>query len=138
VDLPLPVSIPADYVADRDTRLRLYRRMADLRSLTEIEMLAEEFADRFGPLPETLDNLLVSLKIKILAEKAGLVSVSNESGQVVFRFPALPEGAPPRAFPQLDGLSGYNLRTGKNALWMPVGNQPEWVQRILDVLQALA
>ncbi len=37
VDLPLTVGIPADYIADQDLRLRLYRRIADLR---------DEFRDR--------------------------------------------------------------------------------------------
>ena len=39
VDLPLTVGIPADYIADQDLRLRLYRRIADLRDESEIEAL---------------------------------------------------------------------------------------------------
>ena len=133
VDLPLPVSIPADYVPDRETRLRLYRRLADLRRLDEVDALSEEFADRFGPLPEAVQNLLYQLKVKILAEKAGLVSVSSENGQIVLRYPALPEGAPGRTFPEL----GADLRTGKNAVWLTNAGQESWRERLLAVLQIL-
>ena len=39
VDLPLPVSLPATYIPERQTRTRLYRRLADLRTYTEIDAL---------------------------------------------------------------------------------------------------
>jgi len=133
VDLPLPVSIPAEYVPDRETRLRLYRRLADLRRLDEVDALSEEFVDRFGPLPEAVQNLLFQLKAKILAEKAGLAAVSSENGQIVLRYPALPEGAPARTFPDL----GPDLRTGKNAVWLTNTGQESWRERLLAVLNIL-
>jgi transcription-repair coupling factor (superfamily II helicase) len=134
VDLPLPVSIPASYVPDRETRLRLYRRLADLRRLDEVDALSEEFLDRFGPLPEGVQNLFFQLKIKILAEKAGLASVSSENGQLVLRYPALPDGAPGRNFPDL----GADVRTGKNAIWLTNASQEGWRERLLSVLTILS
>jgi transcription-repair coupling factor (superfamily II helicase) len=56
VDLPLAVGIPAAYIADQDLRLRLYRRIADLRDETEIDALVSEFEDRFGELPEMVER----------------------------------------------------------------------------------
>jgi transcription-repair coupling factor (superfamily II helicase) len=134
VDLPLPVNIPTSYVPDRDARLRLYRRLADLRSLVEIETLAEEFKDRFGPLPAETANLLYQLKVKLLAEKAGLVSISGENGQIVLRYPPLPDGSPPRAFPDIPSPA----RTGKNGIWLPAVDQDNWQLLLLEMLQKLA
>ena len=68
-------------------RLGLYRRMADVQSLDEVEALVSEFCDRFGPLPEQVENLFYQMKIKILATQAGFSSVSIESGQLVLRYP---------------------------------------------------
>ncbi len=133
VDLPLPVNIPASYVPDRDARLRLYRRLADLRSLVEVETLAEEFKDRFGPLPAETVNLLFQLKVKILAEKAGLVSVSGENNQIVLRYPALPDGAIPRSLPDVPTPA----RTGKNGIWLPIADQENWQTVLIDLLQNL-
>ncbi|HSO27416.1 MAG TPA: transcription-repair coupling factor, partial [Anaerolineales bacterium] len=112
VELPLPISIPADYVADKETRLGLYRRMANVASHAEIETLAEEFDDRFGPPPEEVLNLLFQLQIKLLAESAGLAQISYEGRQMVFRFPA---GNPPENLPDL----GPGVRVGRTALWLP-------------------
>jgi transcription-repair coupling factor (superfamily II helicase) len=134
VDLPLPVSIPAGYVPDRETRLRLYRRLADLRRLDEVGALSEEFIDRFGPLPEAVQNLFFQLKVKILAEKAGLASVSSENGQIVMRYPAIQDGAPGRSYPDL----GTDVRTGKNAVWLTNAAQEGWRERLLGVMTILS
>ena len=87
VDLPLTVGIPADYIADQDLRLRLYRRIADLRDESEIEALANEFSDRFGELPEMVQNLFYQMRVKLRAEKAGLAAIGMETGQIVLRYP---------------------------------------------------
>jgi len=96
VDLPLPASIPASYVTDKVMRLRLYRRIAALQSVEEVDALVEEFKDRFGPLPEPVQNLLYQLKIRLLAERAGLASISSENNQFALRYPdnEIPDGLP--------------------------------------------
>ncbi len=92
VDLPLAIGIPETYVPDTNLRLRLYRRLADLTDEAALEALAAEFTDRFGPLPEMITNLFYQMRVKLRAEKAGLVSIGMESGQIVLRYPASPEG----------------------------------------------
>src|SRR5690606_3596248 len=52
------VMIPEDYVADLSLRLELYRRISRLTQEDEIEALAVELIDRFGPIPESVENLL--------------------------------------------------------------------------------
>ncbi|CAG1012127.1 partial Transcription-repair-coupling factor, partial [Anaerolineae bacterium] len=64
VDLPLAIGIPSDYISDQELRLRLYRRIADLRDETELDALGSEFRDRFGQLPEMVQNLLYQMRVK--------------------------------------------------------------------------
>jgi transcription-repair coupling factor (superfamily II helicase) len=130
VELPLPASIPADYVADKAVRLGLYRRMAGMRSLDELDALGEEFKDRFGPPPEIVLNLFFQLKVKLLAEQAGVASITVESGQLSLRFP---DGAVPEDLPHL----GSNVRVGKVALWLPYASAPDWPEQLLEVLNCL-
>ncbi len=135
VDLPLDIGIPMSYVPDQQTRLSLYRRLADTRSENELDALREEFRDRFGPLPEAVENLFFQMQVKLRAEAAGLASVSIESGQIVLRYPPRPDDAPPRTLPSLEPLA----RSGKNAYWMPFDpSNPQWRQRLLDVLERLS
>ncbi len=131
VDLPLDTNIPLDYIPDQAMRLGLYRRIAEVRTLGEIKALAEEFADRFGPLPQAVENLLFQMKVKVLAVEAGLNSVSYENGQFVLRFPK-GKTIPPRE--RLD----HRVRLGKTAFWAKFPSQFEaWADPLLHLLKAL-
>jgi len=132
VDLPLAVGIPAEYIPDQDLRLRLYRRIADLRDETEIDALASEFKDRFGELPEMTENLFYQMRVKLRAEKAGLSSINWESGQIVLKYPASANGSKPKRLADL----GPGIRGGKSAYWCSFGE--EWEAKLLDVLEKIA
>lgn len=128
VELPLPAGIPSEYVPDKKTRLGLYRRMADMRKQTDLDALVEEFKDRFGTPPEAVTNLFLQLKIKLMAEKAGLASITVENGQFVLRFP---EGDIPESLPDFEP----QVRVGKTALWIPLGD--DWPAVLFDTLVRL-
>jgi len=85
IDLPFKTFIPEDYVADVETRLSLYQKLARVDKEKQIEGLAQEFGDRFGKLPPEVKNLLYALRIKLLAAKAGVESITTEDGQIVIR-----------------------------------------------------
>ncbi|MGB7874423.1 MAG: transcription-repair coupling factor [Anaerolineales bacterium] len=133
VDLPLPVGIPSDYIPDQDLRLRLYRRIADLRDESEIDAIASEFNDRFGLLPETVQNLLYQMRVKLRAEEIGLASISMENGQILLRYPLPQKGQPAPRLPDL----GPAIRGGKNAYWLTFGREPDWPARLLDILEQI-
>ena len=133
VDLPLAVGIPGDYIADQDLRLRLYRRIADLRDETEIDALASEFQDRFGELPEMVENLFYQMRVKLRAEEGGLSAINWESGQIVLRYPPSSEDRDGARLPDL----GPGIRGGRNAYWCSFGKDDDWQQKLLDVLERL-
>jgi len=85
IDLPLIAYIPEEYVYDLDIRLSLYQKMVKLEAPEQTEALAQEFGDRFGPLPVEVKNLLYAVRIKILAARAGIESVTTEDGQIILR-----------------------------------------------------
>ncbi len=94
-----------------------------MKSSNNIQELETEFADRFGPLPEQVKNLLFQIKIKILAEQAGFASVGFEGQQMVLKFPPLPEGSEGRKLPEI----GLGVRPGKNAYWISLKHiQKDW------------
>jgi transcription-repair coupling factor (superfamily II helicase) len=135
VELPIPIGIPVDYIPDQNMRLRIYRRLVNVHDEQEIELLRTEFDDRFGGAPESVQNLLYQLKVKLRGEKAGLASVTLESDQIVLRYPPLPEGVNSRDLPNL----GPHIRAGKNAFWLPYAARPEdWRERLLDALVEIA
>ncbi|MDY6846184.1 MAG: transcription-repair coupling factor [Chloroflexota bacterium] len=111
VNLPLSIGIPTSYIPDQALRLKLYRRLADIKDEAALTTLEMEFEDRFGPLPEPVRNLIYQIKVKLLAALAGLTSVGFEGRQIVLKYPALPEGINSRDLPEIGG----SVRVGKNA-----------------------
>lgn len=85
IDLPLTAYIPEEYVADVETRLSLYQKLVKLDKMEQVEALAQEFDDRFGPLTPEVENLLYAVRIKLLAARAGIESITTEHGQIVLR-----------------------------------------------------
>jgi transcription-repair coupling factor (superfamily II helicase) len=134
VDLPLSVGIPVDYIPDQSLRLQLYRRMANIEDLAELDQLREEFTDRFGPPVEQVRDLFFQLRIKLQAGRAGLVSVSAEGDQIVLRFPPLPNGVSARELPPI----GLQTRSGRNAYWMKFSTDDDtWRSKLLEVLDVI-
>jgi len=133
VDLPIEVGIPPEYVEDKPMRLKLYRRLADIHDLSEIDALQAEFDDRFGAPPESVMNLLYQLKVRVLAEQAGVVSISIENKQMALRFPARRPHEAPRHFPNL----GADARTSKNTVWLTNLEGANWRSQLLTVLERL-
>jgi transcription-repair coupling factor (superfamily II helicase) len=81
LDLPVPMSIPQDYVEDANLRMEFYRKIAEE---PEREILAE-LADRFGPPPAAVEALVEVAALKRLAESLRVQSISAKSGELVIR-----------------------------------------------------
>ncbi len=134
VDLPVPASIPMDYVSDQTLRLQLYRRIASISNESELAQLREEFKDRFGKIVEPVENLFYQINVRLLGEQAGLSSITYEGEQIVLRFPTPAEGVLPPDLPPM----GYQTRTGKNSYWMKVDpEEDEWKDRLLVILNEI-
>ena len=86
IQLGLPVLIPDAYVRDLPVRLGLYRRIGALASDQETEAMAAELVDRFGPLPEEVDNLLQVVTLKRLCREAGVEKLEAGPKGMVLSF----------------------------------------------------
>jgi transcription-repair coupling factor (superfamily II helicase) len=85
IDLPLDAFIPESYVEDVDTRLELYRALGSPDAAERLDDIRKEFHDRFGLPPPEVENLFYAVKIKGLAARAGIESVSTNEGQIIIR-----------------------------------------------------
>jgi transcription-repair coupling factor (superfamily II helicase) len=72
ISIGIPVLIPETYIGDLNLRMTLYRRIAALSEAAEIEPFAAELIDRFGTLPEEVENLLKTIAIKRMCQDAGI------------------------------------------------------------------
>jgi transcription-repair coupling factor (superfamily II helicase) len=67
----LPAFIPADYMSEAKLRITAYRELAESSRVGDLEVLRKTWEDRFGRLPEPVENLLICTEIKIRAALKG-------------------------------------------------------------------
>ena len=106
------VMIPESYVPDLQLRLALYRRLADLDSIEEIDAFGAELIDRFGTLPQEVEHLLKVVFIKALCRKANVEKLDAGPKGVVLHFRK-------REFPDPTGLVRYIGEQGSLAKIRP-------------------
>ena len=85
VELGIPANLPEEYIQDLSTRLGIYHRLVGIGSLGDVDSMEEELLDRFGPLPWQAQNLLYVVRLKVLAGKAGVLSIAREGEMIVMR-----------------------------------------------------
>jgi transcription-repair coupling factor (superfamily II helicase) len=92
INLGAPVLIPEGYVADLAVRMALYRRLSDMHEKGEIDGFAAELIDRFGPLPDEVENLLKVVAIKHLCHIAQVekLDVGPKGATISFRNKSFP------------------------------------------------
>lgn len=135
IDLPIPTYIPTDFIADMSLRIQLYRRLADVNTAKGIDELRTELADRFGPIPPPVENLLYQLDVKRLALKADIEAVTTDGDQIAIRIAGLAHMD--RAALQRE--VEHNVRVSRTAIWLPRRDDDDaWRAELLDVLQRLA
>lgn len=78
IDLPVDAFLPEGYVTDIRAKIDFYRRLAKLEDFQQIHQLEEELVDRFGRVPQSVQQLLQLAEIRLEAAIWQLTSISLE------------------------------------------------------------
>jgi transcription-repair coupling factor (superfamily II helicase) len=76
IDTDLEILIPDDYVESITERLSLYQRLDNCETEEELQQMAEEMKDRFGLLPQQVNDLFVTVRCRKLAVGLGFEKMS--------------------------------------------------------------
>jgi transcription-repair coupling factor (superfamily II helicase) len=82
VDAQVDAYVPADYVPLEAVKVDLHRRVALAADRTELRELAAELADRFGPVPEPVENLIAIQEARLVAVELGADAVTLRGGRL--------------------------------------------------------
>jgi transcription-repair coupling factor (superfamily II helicase) len=138
LNLGLDIKIPDSYVADESQRLRLYKRISSLATPEARGELEAELADRYGPIPPSVSNLLSYGLLKSAAEQLLVQSIERKAEDIWMRFHEQTPLEPRRittfvrrrreASLRPDGVLRFRLRNlGENSL--------QEIQKVLQELQ---
>jgi len=91
IELPVNAHIPHDYVPGERLRLEAYTRIAAIDSAEDAAEAHDELADRFGPPPEPVENLLDVARLRARARRAGLTDITQQGTFIRFSPVELPD-----------------------------------------------
>ena len=86
INLCVAAYIPDDYIDDVNERLVIYKRLASVKEDFDVAEIADELRDRYGPLPQLVENLLTMMEIKRVIRKALVTSIDAAKGRVSITF----------------------------------------------------
>lgn len=86
INMKVDMRIPESYLPPMSLRLNLYKRVSSVESLTELDSIREEITDRYGPLPQSVVNLLRYGRIKFLAQRIRIQAINRIGQKIILKF----------------------------------------------------
>lgn len=83
IQIPIPLFISDDYIPGESLKMDFYQRMANISSTSSLERIKTEMEDRFGRLPESVQNLFHFTRIKFLSRKHSIENININSQGVL-------------------------------------------------------
>jgi transcription-repair coupling factor (superfamily II helicase) len=139
LDVNVDAYVPADYVPYEQAKIEVHRRVAGAFEVADVEGLREELQDRFGPVPEPLENLLALQRARIKFGEAGVRTVSFRGDRLAVTPVELDSGRAKRLHEELpealyeSGRSQVSVRVPKEGK-----ERFPTVVRAADVLLAIS
>lgn len=84
IELPVDAHVPHDYAPAERLRLQAYRAIASANSEADIAAVREELSDRYGKLPEPVENLLLVAGLRMLARACGVTDITLQGNNIRF------------------------------------------------------
>ncbi|MFD3547597.1 transcription-repair coupling factor [Streptomyces sp. NPDC058655] len=84
IELPVDAHVPHDYAPGERLRLQAYRSIASAGSEADIKAVREELTDRYGKLPEPVENLLMVAGLRMFARACGVGDITLQGPNIRF------------------------------------------------------
>jgi transcription-repair coupling factor (superfamily II helicase) len=86
IQISLPAYLPESYIPDVNQRLVFYKKLANVRDRSDLQDLAYEMEDRFGPLPELVLVFIEVMDLRRVLREYLVTSVYRRGDKVTLHF----------------------------------------------------
>lgn len=86
INLGVNVAIPEDYIQDMGQRLRTYKRVSSSRDDETLAGIRRETEDRYGRVPQSVEDLFAYARLRRLAEELGVLSIDKTPDGIAIKF----------------------------------------------------
>jgi transcription-repair coupling factor (superfamily II helicase) len=136
MSLGMDVRIPEEYILSENLRLRTYKRISSIATEEERQDVQKELADRFGPPPKSVENLLEFAMLKSLSERLRIASVERQGTKIALRFHAQTNLEPAAVVKVVRSRKGIKLDPS-GVLWMELERGEPVATALRNVLLGL-
>lgn len=89
VDINVTAYIPDEWVGSKEQKMIEYKRLADVKSTTELDYITTEWKDRFSKIPECVENLIKLIRIRLAATDAKITAIRETADNIRIYTPYL-------------------------------------------------
>lgn len=82
VDLTVDAFVPPSYIKNEALKMDIYKRIAGIETMEEYEDMQDELLDRFGDIPNQVENLLQIVLLKNAAHQAYVTEISGNKNRI--------------------------------------------------------
>lgn len=86
IDLNVTSYIPDEYISDSSQKIEIYQNIALCKNEQNIQDVIDEIIDRYGNMPNELENLIGIARIKYLAKEQKISKIASRKTAVVFTY----------------------------------------------------
>jgi transcription-repair coupling factor (superfamily II helicase) len=86
IELPIDAYLPDDFIDSEALRIQIYRQIAMIENRQDLEATFDEMIDRFGNIPDCVDNLLQIALLRSLANRMQIEMIHKRNGRLIMRF----------------------------------------------------
>lgn len=84
IDLSFSSYIPEDYIENSSQKIEIYQDIALCKTEEDVQNVTDEIIDRYGAMPQEVENLLEIARIKNGARKANIIKMTQKKDCIVF------------------------------------------------------
>ena len=84
IDINVSSYIPDEFIDNSSQKIEIYQNIALCKSEIDIQNVVDEIIDRYGRMPEEIENLLEITRIKNLCREKGISKISQKKDSIIF------------------------------------------------------
>jgi transcription-repair coupling factor (superfamily II helicase) len=135
INLGVDVSIPQDYINETSQRLRTYKRISSADSEETLRRIYAEIQDRYGQIPESVNNLFDYARLRKLAEAMQILSVDRTNNGFAIKLSENAHVAPEKLMEILSRYEGSAFSA--NGILRVATNAENPIEQALEILRAI-
>jgi transcription-repair coupling factor (superfamily II helicase) len=85
IDLKINAYIDDDYIKSEELKIDMYKKIAAIQEENDVIDIKDELIDRYGDIPEEVDNLMDIAYIKTLAKKCRFINIQQKDNIIIFQ-----------------------------------------------------